>query len=201
MPAEAPPVRLRVAAVHDTTNPAWRSFYPEDLPADWRLAYYAHFWRDLLVLADDWTAWVEDPHRLPEVPAELRIYFNVPPGAGSDCAELASRLGARLGGFLLSEAGSVASPQLRPSLLSRRVPDPVIAGSRCAQAFANGRETVLVLEPETGLDLRQWRTLLEALHAVSTPEQETLVFLHAAPDEIERAQTILRLSGLAWRQD
>jgi hypothetical protein len=201
MPAEAPPVRLRVAAVQDTTDPAWRSFYPEDLPADWRLAYYAHFWRDLLVLADDWTAWVADPHRLHEVPAELRIYFIVPQGAGSACAELASRLGARLGGFLLSEPGSVAPSQLRPSLLLRQVPGPVIAGSRCAQAFANGRETVLVLEPETGLDLRQWRTLLEALHAVSTPEQETLVFLHAAPDEIERAQTILRLSGLAWRQD
>jgi hypothetical protein len=201
MPAEASPARLRLAAVQDTTSPVWQSFYPEDLPADWALAYYGHFWRELLVPADDWTTWVEDPQRLDEVPAEMRVYFLVPDGAGPHCAELASRLGERLGGFLFPTPGAGTPAPLRSSQRFDRMRDPVVAGARSAQAFASGQRTVLVLEPETGLDLRQWRALLEALHAASTPGEETLIFLHAGPDELEQAQTILRLSGLAWKQN
>lgn len=200
MPAEAPPRRLRVAAVQNDDSPAWQSFYPEDLPADWKLAYYVHFWRDLLVPAEDWAAWVEAPHRVDEVPEELRLYFRVPEPAQGDCAALVARLGARLGGLLFPEPGAGVPVQLPPAQAFRRLPDPVLDGVRSAQAFANADATVLVLEPESGLDLRQWRALLEVLSAASAPGCETLVFLQASPGELEQAQAILRLSGLAWRQ-
>ena len=201
MSAETPPSRLRLAAVQDVASPSWQSFYPEDLPADWALAYYAHFWRELLVATGDWTTWVEDPRWLDEAPDELRVYFQVPEGAGGDCPGLASRLGARLGGFLFQEPAAEAPAELQPLQVFRPMPAPPIAGARHAHAFTNGRDTVLVLEPEAGLDLRQWRALIEALHAVSAPGRDTLVFLHAVPDQLEQAQTILRLSGLAWKQD
>lgn len=201
MPAETPPSRLRLAAVQDSASPAWQSFYPEDLPADWALAYYAHFWRELLMPPGDWTTWVEDPRWLDQAPEELRLYFQVPEGAGGDCPRLVSRLGARLGGLLFPEPDAEVPAELQPSQVFRPMPDPVVAGARYANAFSNGRETVLVLEPKADLDLRQWRVLIEALHAVLTPGRDTLVFLHADPDQLEQAQTILRLSGLGWRQD
>ncbi len=201
MPAEPHPGRLRLAPVQDAASPAWQSFYPEDLPADWVLAYYAHFWRELLVPAGNWETWVEDPRWLDEAPEELRLYFQVPEGAGGDCPGLASRLGTRLGGFLFPGAAPEPTAELQPPQVFRPMPDPVVVGARHAHAFTNGRDTVLVLEPEVDLDLRQWRALIEALHAVSTSGRGTLAFLHAGPDEIEQAQTILRLSGLAWKQD
>ena len=200
MSAEAPRGGLRVAAVEDDENPAWRSFYPEDLPADWRLAYYAHFWPELLSPARHWPRWARDDDRLGEVPEELRLYLEVPAGAGADCAGLAARLGTRLGGFLFPDPAATTPLQLEPAQLFRRVDDPVVAGTRSAQAWTNGLEAVLVLEPETGLDPRQWRTLLESLHAAATPDRDTLAFLRSGPRELEQAQAILRLSGLAWKR-
>ncbi|MBS0001992.1 MAG: hypothetical protein KFF45_02835 [Thioalkalivibrio sp.] len=200
MSAEACRGGLRVAAVEDDENPAWRSFYPEDLPADWRLAYHAHFWPELLSPARHWPRWARDDHRLEEVPEELRLYLEVPAGAGADCARLAYRLQTRLGGFLFPDPAATPLLQLERAQVFRRVDDPVVAGARSAQAWTNGLETVLVLEPETGLDPRQWRALLESLHAAATPDRDTLVFLRSGPRELEQAQTILRLSGLAWKR-
>lgn len=199
MPAEAPLRRLRVAAIQHDANPAWQSFFPEDLPADWKLAYYGHFWQDLLVPPEDWAAWVEDSRRLDEVPDALRLYFRVPEaGAVSDCAGLASGLGARLGGFLFPNSTTVLPAHLQPVQVFQRLPDPLLTGIRSAQAFSNAGETVLLLDPDVGLGPRQWRALLETLHAASTAGRETLVFLRTGPDELEQVQTILRLSGLAW---
>ncbi|TVP88163.1 MAG: hypothetical protein EA347_06480 [Thioalkalivibrio sp.] len=190
-----------MAAVEDEASPQWRSFYPEDLPADWTLAYYAHFWSELLSPAAQWPRWAGDDQRLDEVPEALRLYLEVPAGAGADCPRLADRLGARLGGFLFPDPGAEPSLQLEPAQVFRRVDDPVVVGASSAQAWTNGREAVLVLEPEAGLDPRQWRALLESMHAAATPGRDTLAFLRSGPRELEQAQTILRLSGLAWGRD
>ena len=201
MSPEAPSSRFRLAAIQDHASPAWKSFYPEDLPSDWVLAYYAHFWRELLVPAHAWQTWLEDRRWLDEAPEGLRLYFQVPDGCGNEGLELASRFGARLGGLLFPDAAADVPAQVQPSRVFRRMPDPVFADVRCALAFACGQATVLVLDPETGLDPRQWRGLLEAVHAATASARDALVFLRTGPDELDQAQTILRLSGLAWRQD
>lgn len=201
MSAEVDRGGLRVAAVEDEANSDWRSFYPEDLPADWTLAYYAHFWPELLCPAARWSYWAGDDQRLDEVPEALRLYLQVPEGAGADCRRLAERLGPRLGGFLFPATFAGSAVQLEPAQIFRRTADPVVAGAQSAQAWANGRETVLVLEPERGLDLREWRKLLESVHAAATPGRGTLAFLRTGPRELEQAQTLLRLSGLAWKQE
>jgi hypothetical protein len=60
---------------------AWASaFYPDDLPGDWRLAYYANEFRAVLLPAKDWSAagpdlfsaWREDVHE------GFRFYLEVP---------------------------------------------------------------------------------------------------------------------------
>lgn len=201
MSVEAPRGGLRVAAVEDDENPAWRSFYPEGLPADWRLAYYAHFWPDLLSPVRHWPSWAADDRRLQEVPEELRLYLEVPARAGADCLRIADRLGERLGGLLFPDPAAEAPLPLEPAQVFRRVEDPVVAGAKSAHAWTNGLETALMLEPETGLDPRQWRALLESLRAAATPGRDTLAFLRSGPRELELAQTILRLAGLAWKRD
>lgn len=41
------------------TNKAWQSFFPEDLPADWQLDYYSHYFNCVLVPNEQWQAWSE----------------------------------------------------------------------------------------------------------------------------------------------
>lgn len=201
MPSEAPYGRLRLAAVHDPASAAWRSFFPEDLPEDWRLAYYAHFWPELLLPASEWSAWIEDPRWVDEAPEEIRLYFEVPAGAADVATELASRLGNRLGGLLFPDPEAYEASDPRSTSVFHRLDDPLLPGLRSAQAFGNEAATVLVLEPEAGLDLRQWRTLLEAIHAATVQADAALAFMHATPEELDQAQTLLRLSGLAWRRN
>lgn len=80
-------------------HPQWSgAFYPEDLPRDWRLAYYAHFFGCVLVPQAAWrgggraamTGWLGD------TPPEFRFLLEM--GAGAEAA--ARRLGARCAGLV-----------------------------------------------------------------------------------------------------
>lgn len=195
--------RLRLAAVHDASDSAWTNFYPEGLPEDWRLAYYGHHWKDLLIPAEEWEGFARDSAWIADVPDTLRLYFEVPEGLvepGRACARLAVALGARLGGILM------ADPSIRPAcvvapgrLLGRAPGRPALAGCGASLVFANAARAVLVLEPEPGLGPAGWRGLLEAAHACLPAVSEVIVFLRTGPRELEMAETILRLTGLAWK--
>lgn len=41
-------------------NQAWQAFYPEDLPEDWQIDYYSHYFSCVLVPEDQWRTWDED---------------------------------------------------------------------------------------------------------------------------------------------
>jgi hypothetical protein len=194
---------LRLAAVHDAADPAWKSFYPEDLPEDWRLAYYGNYWKDLLIPADEWEDFVLDSRWIADLPDTLRLYFEVPEGLaapGDPCARLAASLGPRLGGIMMADPSRLPAGALPPGVLLGRAPGPpAIEGVSASAAFANETSVALVLAPEPGLGPPGWRALLEAVHACLPAAREAIVFLRAAPRELETADTILRLSGLAWR--
>jgi len=194
---------LRVAAVHDDADPAWKAFYPEDLPEDWRLAYYGNEWKDLLIPACEWERFTLDSNWIRDLPDALRLYFEVPDELaepGDPCGRLAAALGPRLGGLLVADplvlpAGVVAPRQLlgwAPGLQAGN-------GIAASAAFANETSVVLVLTPEPGLGPPGWRALLEAVHACLPAARDAIVFLRAGPRELETAETILRLSGLAWQ--
>jgi hypothetical protein len=193
---------LRLAAVHDDASPAWRAFYPEDLPQDWRLAFYAHYWKDLLIPACEWGSFTADSGWIKELPDTLRLYFEIPegvPGTGGICTRLAGELGPRLGGILVPDPGSLPAGAAPPGLLCLPVQDPPLPdGAVAAVAFSNQDSFLLVLEPETGLGLPGWRSLLESAHACLPDVRNAVVFLRTGPQELETAGTILRLTGLAW---
>lgn len=193
---------LRLAAVHNDTDPAWVNFYPEDLPEDWRLAYYGHHWKDLLIPADEWENFALDSAWIADLPDTLRLYFEVPEGLaapGEACVRLAVDLGPRLGGMLVADPSVLPAGAVPPGLVLGRAPrQQTINRVSASEAFANEALVVLVLEPERGLGPPGWRALLEAVHARLPAAKEAIVFLDASPGDLETAEAILRLSGLAW---
>jgi hypothetical protein len=203
MNSESPSRGLRVAAVHDAASPAWQTFYPEDLPEDWRLAYYGHYWKDLLIPAREWGGFTADFGWVGELPDTLRLYFEIPEGlreAAEDCARLVAALGPRLGGVLVSATASLPAGVVPPGLLFAPVPHPSLPdGVVAASAFRSPSSFVLVLEPRHDLGPRGWRALLESTHARLPDVGDAIVFLRTGPQELETAGTILRLTGLAWR--
>ncbi|TVP78838.1 hypothetical protein [Thioalkalivibrio sp.] len=194
---------LRVGAVHDDADPAWKAFYPEDLPEDWRLAYYGNYWKDLLIPAGEWEQFTLDSNWIRDLPDALRLYFEVPDDLaepGDPCARLAAALGPRLGGLLMVDPSVLPAGVLPPGQFLGRAPGlPASDGIAASAAFVNETSVVLVLTPEPGLGPPGWRSLLEAAHACLPAAREAIAFLRAGPRELELAETILRLSGLAWR--
>jgi hypothetical protein len=192
------PVRgLRLGAVRDDGSPAWRNFYPDGLPEDWKLAFYGHYWKDLLLPAGDWTRAVRDTGWLADVPGDLRLYLELPSLPDEDptpFGPLAVALDLRLGGVLLpADAGPPVGVGARR--VFRRESGPHLPDARQVARFAGPEGVVLVLEPEPGLTLARWRGLLESAAGL-LPDARQPVFLHAGPGELENAETILRLSGL-----
>lgn len=190
---------LHLAAAYDEDAPAWQDFYPDDLPEDWRLAYYAHYWRNILIPASAWARFTANTDWVTDVPDTLRMYFEIPVDevpASDVLLRLASLLGPRLGG-VLGDGGPEAPAE--PLLQGRwfvPVPVPAVAGVDAAAAFATHGSMVLWLRPESGLALPRWRALLEQIHASADGSASMLVFLGVGPQELEAAETILRLSGL-----
>ncbi len=95
-----------VVAARGWLHPAWRGrYYPEDLPEDWRLAYFSNEFRAVVVPRELWPAvdaaeierWVEDTHE------EFQFFLEV---ADLRCgwADFAARLAPlarQIGGVLL----------------------------------------------------------------------------------------------------
>ena len=103
--------RLYLGA-RDWQHPAWQdSYYPEDLPAEWRLAYYANEYRAVLVPAARWGAagaqgwaqWLED--------TDTEFRFVLEWGPVQDAATVLAVFGERLSGLWLP-AGVAAPPAL-----------------------------------------------------------------------------------------
>lgn len=137
---------------------AWgETYYPEDLPADWRLGYYANEFNCVQLPqaqwceADDalWAEW------LSSVGDDFRFYLSVDSDLpASLAARVAGRLGPQLGGFLLPDGDSEVLPQ---SLWPVEVTD-------CMSHAWQGQDGRLVLQLDlTGLDLRAQRACLEGL--------------------------------------
>jgi hypothetical protein len=114
---------------------AWAGgFYPEDLPREWRLAYYAHEFRAVLVPFEAAMAssgqtvltWLED------TPDAFRFFLELKtiPGLGSELPKFRP-LAQRLGGFLLkTDDGRPAAPlELREMLTSLAAHPVGLAGA------------------------------------------------------------------------
>lgn len=142
--------------------PGWeREFYPADLPADWRLTFFANEFPAVMVANESWAgvgeallrAWSDD------VPEGFRFYLE-DPGAVADPLHLGlarRALGVKLAGRVSeAAAGAVAALSVRPVVCFRilRDSDGVPEGD-CLPAWRIPRAHVR--------DLRAGRDWLESL--------------------------------------
>ncbi|SDW90178.1 hypothetical protein [Thiocapsa roseopersicina] len=171
-------------------SPGDADFYPDDLPEDWRLTYFANALDAVALDADVWgqadagriAQWCRD------VPASFAFYLRHDPGAVavSASAQVQTLLGERFGGWILCpdqggeddlpEAayvllGSVsAAAWSRASALACAVPAGLETDLRAARrwleglaAAAQGRPTLAMMGAARFENVRRWRSLVELL--------------------------------------
>ncbi|WP_295582424.1 hypothetical protein [uncultured Lamprocystis sp.] len=166
-------------------------FYPDDLPPEWRLAYFANVCWAVAVPAARWRAaavagardWARD------TPSRFRFYLEAEPGLPSAlAAPVAAVLGERFGGLIghpLFDAEQACGLKPRPILgpragqgaglsttrgLAWTVPAPVIDDPRAARAWIERRVSaspvgliLALLGPCPGATVERWQTLVELM--------------------------------------
>lgn len=173
--------------------PATASFYPEDLPAAWRLTYFANEVRRVLVPAARWLPF--DPERIAQwardVPSDFRFFLELPEcTAPSMPCQVEDLLKERLGGWVGADlAVSGAHAGRAPRFV--RVDTLAAARATPAHALACPAPTGDTWDPRAA---RAWLTRL----ATAANGRHTLALLGQAPVEtVLRWQTLTELLGLA----
>lgn len=66
-------------AAYGWLGPEWASFYPEDMPEEWRLDYYENYYRAVVVPYQDWQSQKAETLQawLAEAPEEHLFYWEV----------------------------------------------------------------------------------------------------------------------------
>jgi len=170
------------------------SFFPDDLPRDWRLAFFASALQGVALAP---RSWVSVPIRrierwAGEVGPRFRFYPLLASRAPADLESRLSAFGARLGGVVTAKRRLSAVPPHLPAYPLIR-PDP--SGER------SGELTPAVVLPTFRLGgLRDQRRWLETL-ADSFPDgARVLVILGGAPPDLRilhQLDEVARLMGLA----
>ncbi len=171
-------------------SPGDADFYPDDLPEDWRLTYFANALGAVVLDADVRehadaeciAQWCRD------VPASFRFYLRLDTctADASVSAEVRARLGERFGGWILcsdqGHAGDLyghayvqlesvsAAAGSRASALACTVPAGLDTDLRAARrwleglaAGARGRPALALLGGARFEDVRRWQSLVELL--------------------------------------
>ncbi|TVO77056.1 DUF72 domain-containing protein [Sedimenticola selenatireducens] len=168
-------------------------FYPDDLPADWRLSYYANEFSVVLVPFSVWTAdecatWHDD------VPESFRFVLDITPFSGEKdvlrCLKVVvDGLGDRLAGIvswaiLSSEEARQIESTVGSGLLITPSPDdisPVIGMDRAS----NSALVCLLLPDELGRDLVALRVLMESLMIAEASWHVAMIFFSGEPPAIK----------------
>ena len=165
---------LLCLGARDWEHPAWtRDYYPEDLPADWRLSYYANDLPQVLVPQARWLSageagWAD---WLEAVGPGFRFFLELEPGPFSASLEAcAAALGAHCGGVLAPAQGQLPERCSAPLYLARTLARP--------EAPPPGSlPLALVLESAALGDLRGQRLLFEDLARGHAARGELPLFL------------------------
>ncbi|MBK1672518.1 hypothetical protein CKO35_04235 [Ectothiorhodospira shaposhnikovii] len=185
--------------VCDWEHPAWvGQFYPDDLPASWRLPYYANEFRAVLVPRERRLAageagmgvWRDD------VSPGFRFYLELSREDDATVPERAlAALGDHLAGYVM--AHGMARPPFdtgRPWFAPLAVPGPARLWTGISAPGACGGLGLLRLEGPP--DPRGLRGQLECFIRDS-PSGSGLLFMDAEPGTVDQAMTIAALLGVA----
>ncbi len=162
-----------MAMIHDKTmrvgaygweHEHWQgSFYPQDLPEDWRLGYYANMFTSVLVPEAKWSAsnadfvqWEEDVHD------DFRFYFLLDEGlkkatVGRESKknkQIAEIMGNKFAGYVSATDDNIQVVSYRSKHL--REWKTWLIGAECESIFLN--DQLLLIE-----ELSNFKSLIEML--------------------------------------
>ena len=180
-------------------GPGDSTHYPDDLPQDWQLAYFANAFWGVLVPQPLWSAagaagasgWAA------ETPARFRFFLDLAtPVSPPMLAAVVRALGDRLGGLVMSGTLSGARVGAGAARLCRAASASQVGGA--AEGFDGfAYEVPADLIP----DLRRARPWIEervsAARPPNAPEPAVALLGHCALADLERWQTLVELMGLA----
>jgi hypothetical protein len=179
----------------DWNRPDWgETYFPPDLPQDWRLAYFATQFEAVLVPAAAWeatplevlTQWAE------EVPAHFRFYRETRPGcAPAVLYRASSALGDRYTGRI------TASPSAQVSGDSDAT-TPSLSNPLYSAIDAQGMPILARQIPDRALaDPGLTLTWLHMLAAEAGPRTAVAIFAEGDPDALSQIVQLAQLAGLA----
>ncbi len=178
--------RLLLGTCH-WAHPAWlQTYYPDDLPEDWRLSYYANDCDCLLLPAEDWcgAGRAQLLTALEDAPQDLVWFLEIP----SDVAALATPLTQLLAPF--DGLNLVAL-----------VGEPLAELARLPQWQADGRDRWT--DPQNGYQLQRWRLASADLRTLRAHAEQLTGNARAividggdsSPDIVPEMRTMLGLMG------
>jgi hypothetical protein len=185
-------------------------FFPEDLPVDWQLSYFANEFTEVLVPQASWIAagsdllqtWIddvgEDFHFFLEIakPVELAL-----------CEEKARLLRNHFGGFVLTEHIARKNGWKKYSIINQQLVRKVFCTTDASMLAAmpvitrlEGVGVALAFNGKNLGDLPTQRSYFEGLVDAISPETEVLLTVSGTPlsiDKIKNLQQLAQLMGLA----
>ncbi|MEW6764944.1 MAG: hypothetical protein AB1344_04025 [Pseudomonadota bacterium] len=167
------------------------AFYPEELPEEWRLTFYANEYEVVGLRADDWLkpeldslrGWVNDTRE------GFLFVLELPEALPADVDERLAILTPRLGGLLAGEGEPVG--------LDRFAPIWPVSGAahNLVEALEVDRPPLALLEAGK-LDLRAARLALESLGG----RGDAIILLDDGPELLERLSALRTLRDLlGWQ--
>ncbi|HSO82061.1 hypothetical protein [Thiocapsa sp.] len=173
-------------------SPGDAEFYPDDLPEDWRLTYFANTLDAVALDADVWghadAGRIEQWSR--DVPASFAFYLRHDPCAAAVAASagVQALLGERFGGWILCSDQDGPGDLLQPAY--------VLIES--VSAAAGSRAAALACAVPAGLDtdLRAARSWLEGLAAAAQGRPMLALMGGARFEDVRRWQSLVALLGL-----
>lgn len=187
--------------------PNWdREFFPDDLPEDWRLAYYANEYPGILIPPEGWAQDPDIQDWIENTSDDFEFYFQVQAGMSDESLErltqAADALGPRLKGLLLDSGNqegyetlldrlaavtsgrklSVVTPYKGLSLCWQH---DIVAGTACGPGL---------IRLESDMPPRQLRALIEA-YVAATEDEAPILFVRAPVSVLETLNTLLDLMG------
>ena len=189
------------------------SFYPDDLPADWQLAYYSNVFNVVLVPASCWrpaqgydcAGWLDDVHD------DFCFYLELPPGLDDEAAtalfiEQAGWLQPQLGGVVLPGSGNALIEDKKMLTLLQTLAEsttlfsnepPTVVASRLMVSQATLQAAELAVVEDDLKDLRQARTLLEQFGDRTCTHRQSMIIKNAALNaaDLMKFQSVAEIMG------
>jgi len=190
---ETPSTGLRIGAV-GWQHAGWhQGFYPDDLPEDWQLSYYANEFSTVLVPADYWQGDGDADELLEQVPDSFLFYLQCSdePGACEALLAVGEQLGAQFGGLLTRQP--LASPAIGNIYSSAAADD----SEQAIWTPGNQARSGIGVLSLGDADIKTWRHWLEQFARCSGGNLAALLVSddEVSMPQLQQLKTLVELMG------